>query len=136
MCRILRHLGLFILDLMQRLIKSTNILDIIRRCLDRQAATCIGYRVHGLLKENCGEKVTLPNVSSQIKAEDVIQEQEPVKEQMPVKELESVEEQMPVQEIEPVEELEFVEEICCKIAWYSSSELILTKCPPLARQSS
>lgn len=58
----------------------------------------------------CGEKVTLPNVSSQIKAEDVIQEQEPVKEQMPVKELESLEEQMPVQEIEPVEELEFVEE--------------------------
>ena len=58
----------------------------------------------------CGEKVTLTNVSSQIKAEDVIQEQEPVKEQMPVKELESVEEQMPVQEIEPVEELEFVEE--------------------------
>lgn len=52
----------------------------------------------------CGEKVTLPNASSQIKAEDVIQEQEPVKEQMPVEELESVEEQMPDKVQTPVEE--------------------------------
>lgn len=40
----------------------------------------------------CGEKVTLPNLSVQIKEENPIQEPEPVKEQMPVQEIEPVEE--------------------------------------------